>query len=631
MLDVLRRGASTWISKLLLAVLIVSFGIWGIADVFRGFGSNVAFRVGSTEIGMAQFDQTFSRELHQLSLRLKRPLNKDEAMKLGVTRQIIDKVVTDATISEAARDMRLGVSDKAIATDITEDPNFKGASGTFDRNRFVDLLRSNGWNEDFYVIQRREDLLRRQILDGVAGGMTAPKAILEVIDQFRNEQRSVHSVTLSPEALGEIAPPSDADLATFFEARKAAFRAPETRSFDALLLDTASMARTSDVTDDEAKAEYTRQKARFTTPEKRRVHQLTFDDAAAAKAAADKLAAGKTFADLVAERGAKLEELDLGLLAKTNYLDSKVGDAAFALAKVGDVSPVVQGRFRNVIIQLAEIAPGAEKPYAEVADELKLEIAKRRAETEILSRHDQIEDAIAGGAKLREIAQRFDMKPIVVEKMTKDGTLPDGKPFSATPDAAKLVGAVYESDVGVENETLDLGGKGFVWYAVTAVDPAHDQPLDAVKDRVLVAWKSEEIRKRLGEKAGQILERLKKGDDFATVAKDAGFEMKTSAEFKREDRPEGLSAAAVAAAFEGPEGHIATVAGEGDARIVLQVASVTAPAYFGETDQAKDIAAKTGSSVQTTLLESWLAAVQKEVGVTTNQANVARVVGRTKD
>ena len=66
---------------------------------------------------------------------------------------------------------------------------------------------------------------------------------------------------------------------------------------------------------------------------------------------------------------------------------SVIADAAFALGKVGDVSPVVAGRIRSVILELAEVAPGSEKPYAEVADELKLEIAKKRADTDILARH----------------------------------------------------------------------------------------------------------------------------------------------------------------------------------------------------------------------------------------------------
>jgi len=631
MLDVLRRGASTWISKLLLAVLIVSFGIWGIADVFRGFGSNVAFRVGSTEIGAGQFDQIYARELHQLSTRLRRPFNKDEALKTGVARQIIDKVVTEATLAEVAHDLRLGLSDASIAADITQDANFKGATGAFDRNRFVELLRANGWNEDIYVAKRRGDLLRGQLLEGVSGGASPPKVMLEAFDQYRNEQRSVRMVELTAASLGDIAAPSDADLTTFFEARKAAFRAPETRDFDVLMLDADSIARAADVTDDDAKAEYTRQKTRFGTPEKRRVRQLAFDDAAAAQAAAEKLAAGTSFADLVAARGAKLDDLDLGLLAKANYLDPKIADAAFALAKVGDVSGVVQGRFRAAILELTEVTAATERPYADVAGELKLEIAKKRAETDILARHDQIEDALAGGGKLREVATRFGLAPIVVTRMTKDGRLADGSTFTAVPNADKLIASVYESDVGVENETLDLGGKGFVWFAVTAVTPAHDRPIAEVRDQVLAAWRTEEVRKRLGDIAGRIVERVKKGEDFAAVVKDAGYEATNTPEFKRDDRPENLSPAAVAAAFEGPEGHVAAAPGQGDSRIVLQVATVTTPAFFGETDEARTIAERTTVAVQNTLVESWLARVQKDVGVYTHQQNVARVIGRTKD
>ena len=109
MLDVLRRGASTWISKLLLGLLIVSFGVWGIADVFRGFGSNTAYHVGSHEIGVMELDQNYQRELQQVSRRIGRPFNKDEALKTGLSQQILSKVVTEATIAEAARLQGLAV------------------------------------------------------------------------------------------------------------------------------------------------------------------------------------------------------------------------------------------------------------------------------------------------------------------------------------------------------------------------------------------------------------------------------------------------------------------------------------------------------------------------------------------
>ena len=50
MLTQMRRGAGTWVAKLFIALLVVSFGIWGIADIFRGFGVNQLAKVGDTEI-----------------------------------------------------------------------------------------------------------------------------------------------------------------------------------------------------------------------------------------------------------------------------------------------------------------------------------------------------------------------------------------------------------------------------------------------------------------------------------------------------------------------------------------------------------------------------------------------------
>lgn len=640
MLDVLRRGASTWVSKVLLGLLIVSFGIWGIADVFRGFGSNTAYKVGSTEIGVAELDQTYARELQQMSRRLARPFNKTEALKTGVSQQILAKAVTDTTIGEVVHSMRLGISDAEIGKEILADPAFKSASGAFDRNRYVELLRSNGWNEDMYVVKRRADTLRAQVIEGLAGGIQTPKAWQEAIDTFRNETRSIRWVALSAATLGEIAPPAEADLAAFFEARKAAFRAPETRSLVALVLDAAAVAKPGDVTDDDARAEWQRQKERFTTPEKRRIRQLAFDDAAAADAAAAERAAGRSFAEIAEARGQKLDDLDLGLVTRDGLIDPTIAEAAFALPEVGAVSAPVVGRYRTVMLELVEKVPATEKPFAEVADEIRKEIATKRAENDVLSFHDQIEDALAGGAKLPEVAARFGLKPVTVEGLTKDGRLPSGEKFSSLPQTEKLsslpqteklLADAFESDVGVENDPIDLGGHGFMWFALTAVVPAHDQDLATVHDRALAAWKAEETAKRLAAEAAKLTERLAKGDDFAAVATEAGLKLEQTGDIKREARLDTLPPTAVAAAFEGPVGHVAVTSGKGDDRIVLQVVSADAPVFFAETDEAKAIAQQTAGSLQNTLLMSWLARVQQDIGVSANPAVIARVTGKAQD
>lgn len=630
MLDVLRRGASTWVSKLLLSLLIVSFGVWGIADVFRGFGSNTAYHIGSTEIGVVELDQTYNNELRQVSNRSGRPITKEEALRTGLSQQILSKISTDATFREIAKQMHLAVSDEGIGRDIVADPTFKGADGTFDKRRFADLLRNSNLNEAWYVQTRRAESVRAQIMDAVGGSLAPSEMWLSALDEFRNETRKIEYVVLSAASAGRIpAPPAD-EIAAFYEKRKAAFRAPETRDVVVLRLDATTLAKPGDVTDDDAKAEYTRLKSRFETPEKRRVLQISFDDVTAAQAAAAEIAAGKSFEAMAEARGISAKDLDLGLLAETQFLDAKVGKAAFALSGVGAVSPVIEGAYRPVVLKLAEISQGTSKPFAEVSKTLKDEIANKRAEADVLELFKQVEDAIAGGAKLADVAKRFGVTPIEISKLTHEGIASTGQKVDL-PQSDKLVAGVFESDVGVENDVIDLGGHGFMWYAVTQIVPAHDRPLAEVQDKVLATWTAEKNAEKLAADAKGVEARLAEGKSFHEAVGPTGAEIRTSEEFRRSEAPDGLPPTVVAAAFSGPNGHVATVSGAGDDRVIVHVVDVKEAIYFPGTDAEKAIAARVSTSMRNSLVEAFVRAEQKAMGVSANSAVIGRVTGRVKD
>ncbi|MEJ1159277.1 peptidylprolyl isomerase [Prosthecomicrobium sp. N25] len=626
MLDVLRRSASGWVSKILLAFLIVSFGVWGIADVFRGFGSTTVAEVGHTKISAVEFDTNYRRQIDQIGRQRGRPISRDEALRAGLPNQLLNRMISDATLNEAARRFRLGVSDAEVVRQIQSDPTFQPAAGRFDRGLFARTLQQNGWSEDQYVALAREAANRQQLIDGVAGVMPAPKVLLEALNQYRNEERVVSYIRLEPSALGEIADPAPDVLQKFFEERKAAFRAPEYRKLVVLSIDPKSTAKPQDVTDDDAKAVYERSAARFGDPEKRRVDQIPFDKPEDAEAAAEKLKRGASFDDLMAERNLKSEDVDLGLLPKAGFLDPAIGDAAFRLEKAGDVSQPVKGRFRTVILRLGEVKPAGRKPFDEVKAQLKTEIAEERAGAEILGLHDQVEDARAGGARLEEIAKRFKLTPVAAE-VDKTGLQPDGTEPRGLPEPAKIVAAAFESDVGVENDTLQLGTNGFMWFEVTGITPARDRTLDEVKDDVTARWKAEQTRTGLAAKAAELVARLEKGEDIEEVARSVGTEAKTSPTLKRGEPAEGLAATVVNAAFGGPEGHVATVLADNDARVVLKVKDVSEVAFFGDSDSTKAEAKELAGDIQSTLLDQYVRQLRAEIPATVNQQLVSRLVG----
>ena len=140
MLRGIHNATSTWLGKAVMAVvmggLIISFAIWGIGDIFRGFGLNSAIKIGKTEISIEQFRQYYTDRLQQISRQAGRPITPDQARTLGIDRQVLGQLVAETTLDEQTKALRLGISSAEIASRITSDPNFRGLNGQFDRSRF---------------------------------------------------------------------------------------------------------------------------------------------------------------------------------------------------------------------------------------------------------------------------------------------------------------------------------------------------------------------------------------------------------------------------------------------------------------------------------------------------------------
>ena len=376
--------------------------------------------------------------------------------------------------------MRLGLSDAEIVRRITDDPTFRDPTGKFDRGRFEQLLRNAGFSEQRFVTEQRRALLRRQILDSFSGDLPVPKAWLEAVNQFQNEQRNIEYATLGPAQAGEVPQPTADELGKYFEARKILFRAPEYRKIEVLAATPVDLGKWMEISDADIKAAFEQHRSRYAAPERRHVEQIVFPTMADAEAAEARLKDGLSFAALAAERGLKEQDFDLGTVTKAQIVDPAVADAAFAL-KDGEVSAPIKGRFGAVIATVFNIEPEATKPLAELAPQIRNDIAAERGKAEAHSLHEKIEDERAGGASLAQVAEKLKL-PVITYNVDRSGRDPSGKLVEDIPHAGQVVSAAFATDVGVDNDPLDADG-GYIWYNVVGVTPSRDRTLDEVKDQ----------------------------------------------------------------------------------------------------------------------------------------------------
>ncbi len=610
--------------------LVISFAIWGIGDIFRGFGRNAVASIGDAEISVEQFRQFYNERLQQLGRQLGHPITPDEARARGFDRQLLAQLIAETAFDEHAKQLRLTLPDSEIAKRITADPSFRGPNGEFDRSRFEQIIRQAGFTESRFIDEQRRTMLRRQIAQSIFGDLKVPSTALAVLNQYQNEKRRIDYLALGPVQAGEIPTPTPEVLSTYFNERKAMFRAPEYRKITLLSLAPADLAMPESISDADARAYFDQHKDSYGKPEKREIRQIVFANEQEAAAAHERISKGENFDDIAKEKQLKPSDTDLGMVAKTDIIDPAVAEVAFSL-KPGETSAPVKGRFGTVLLQVGKIEPGEQKTYEQVAAQIKRDLAESRAKSQLGELRDKIEDERAAGSTLAETANKLGLKAVTIEAVDRSGRGPDGKAVSALPKTPDVVSAAFSSDVGVDAEPLQLTNGGFLYYDVTGITPSRERSLDEVKEQVAAQWRDDEIAQRLQAKADDLVAKLKSGTPFADAAKAVGVNVQTAADLQRGKSGGFIPAKTVEVVFRTPKDQPASAEGEKETeRFVFVVKDITAPPFDANSPQGKAIATTLQNSYSDDLISQYIARLESDLGVSINQSALNQVIGGTQ-
>src|SRR5262245_30576958 len=254
MLDALRTAAGTWVAKGLLALLVVSFAIWGITGrMISGLGSPSVIEVGRTSVSMKDYRLAYDRQVMILSQQFGQRLTREQAQALGIDQQVLGQLVSGALLDEQARQMGLGVSNQRIGELILTDPIFRGQSSP---QRLDALLRELGMRRADLWHHRPPVAVRQQIGDAISDGMKAPDAFLQAYALYTGEDRTVDYVVVPRSAVEPIDEPAESALKTWFEEKKQTYAAPEYRKISYITLDPEALADPSSIGDDQVKKDY---------------------------------------------------------------------------------------------------------------------------------------------------------------------------------------------------------------------------------------------------------------------------------------------------------------------------------------------------------------------------------------
>jgi peptidyl-prolyl cis-trans isomerase D len=622
MLNLLRDFSKTWIAKILLAVLVVSFGAFGVNDFVTQLGGGTIARVGDVDITSQDFQRAYQTQINTVGQQLGKVPSSAEAMAMGIPQQVISRLASDAVVNKFGETMGVGSSDDHLSQMLQEDPAFQNTVGKFDKLQFQQVLQQNGYSEAQYLAEQAKASRRIQVTQALFADAAVPKAALELAHRFGGDTRTLTYFVLNTTNIPAIPDPTDAELSAYLKAHQSSYRTRETRTVDIMTMSPAILAATITVPPDQIAAEYEKTKATLTKPEKRDIKQVVLTDAQAAAFEAGK-AAGKSLDELLKTAGLTLT--DLGVLAKDGISDSGLAKAAFDL-KQGDFA-IIPGIMGKRAIEAASVEPGGQVSLEEATPEISKRLALAQATKEVGDDIDQVEDLRAGNQPLSAIAPRYKLVQVPVT-LTADGAALAAVPGIPEAERGRVAQAIFAAKTGSITPSVELSGSQHAWFDLKKIEPARDQTLDEVRDALVKAWTQEKTDAEMKTAADKIIAELKAGKKFDDVAESLNQLPILSQPITRQgDKTAGgagtvLDTAVAQAAFDGGNGHFGyAVNGDGD-YVVFDVEAVNVAS--GELAPQTKTAVE--NSVRNSLYGNFIGSLRQDQGLKINQQVLNQVL-----
>jgi peptidyl-prolyl cis-trans isomerase D len=629
MLNVLRQQAASWVVKILLLLLVISFAIWGIGDVFFRGSTNVAVAsVGGSEISANELADGFNRALNNLQRRLGGNIDRQQAIRLGLMQQTLQDLIARRLVDLRARDMGLTVSDDTLRQMITSNPVFQ-SGGQFDRQRFEQLLRANGMNEKSYLASLRQDVMRTDLTGSLAGPVTVPATLVDRLYRYRNEERRGRYVAIKVASITDVPKPTEDQLTAYHDSHKDKYTVPELRRLTFITLKPEDLVKDVSVSDEQIKAEYQAHLDRYRSPERRKVVQLLAPDQATAEKAAQQLAQGESVdqvAKAFADKG--VHSIDLGEITKSD-LPPELTDKVFALS-AGEVSKPVQSPFGWHLFKVTAITPEAVVPLSVVHDDIAKELALNKAKDRLPDAATKLDDELAAGGSLADVATAVGLKAQSLPPIDAKGKDAEGKRPDALPPWPEFLKVAFETQAGEQSLVDQTDAGDYFVLKVDKVVPPRVKSVDEVRPQLVEAWQAEQRHELAKKRAEDLLKRLQDAATLDTVAAAEKLEVTPIKPVKRDasGTEQGINQGVVRALFATTPGHVADHVVElGDGYAVVATDEVIAADPSADADGVKQLRSELETALRNDLLAQFEAELRRDYRVDIDGAAINRLIG----
>jgi len=627
MLQFIRSKVTSIFIKVLFGILILSFAIWGIGDIFLGNKDGEAvISIGDKEYNANYFLSAYEKARRAMRL----PPEYEDLVKPQIIESVKQSIIRNGLLSAETLNLNLVYGDTQLKKWVGRSEAFRDSSGKFDPELLRQALFNSGLSEADFFSSLREEMRNNQLISAVASSVSPPDILIEKIFKYRNEKRTVNIAEFTVETIVSLPEQSESDLRKLYTDTKSDYMAPVYRSVTYVHIDPKELAKDIMISEEAVAEEYDARRDELTIPGSRDLKQLIFSEEDLAQKFINSITSALSTAEVtkrISEIGETANVLEMKDVTETDLIDTNERKAAFE-TPVGQISSIIETSFGWKVFFPIKNTPEVITPLSAVRQKLRDELSNEKALDNIFDLTNVFEDSLAGGASIEQAAREINFRASRLKSIDNNGKSENGTIIGGITGQKQFLSSVFDTPVGEQSQLLESEDGGYFVVRIESETKARQRPFNEVIVEVKKAWEAAEKKKALMKKAKYFAGESRTMGSLIRAAEKSGIQQLQIGPFTRFG--EGIDAKynpneLASIAFELRKNDIG-IADNGSSVSVLEVVKI-APAKMNKKGKEwLSLEKELISGMEQDYLEGIHTALKKKFNVSINQNYIEKLV-----
>ena len=493
MLRALRNQTQSIFFKIFLGFLICGFALWGVGDLTGGANNKPVLSVENKEISSEEVLQ----ELNKLRYSLpQRPPLKD-TVKNGMLQNVLNKFEQELLINKEADFLNLHVPLSVQTKAVRNENAFKNPLGKFSENKYFQSLNNAGLTEKKYLKMIQTEGNFKQLSMPFQFNYIYDNKVVKAIIDWQNEIREIEFDFMKYLDKKNIQQPDLKILNEFYSNNKDTYIFPKTRDIKYIEIKPSDFHNEVKITKKQINDKYETDKSNYITAEKREIYQITSQEKNKVDELRKLINNGTPFQTAATKIfNLSKDDINLGFLTKKELPD--ISAEPLFSGKKDDVIGPLKTEFGFNIYKIVNIIPKTEIKYEDIIKDVKLNLLNELSIEILYEKLDIVEDLIAEGNNLEEIAKSdiFKNKIFVkqLNKVSEDSFLHSyTKNKTFINKGEDFLKNIWMTKLNETSDIIDLKNDTYALIQVIKEKSKEQLAFEQVREKVLNQWTSIEI------------------------------------------------------------------------------------------------------------------------------------------